>query len=171
MKHCSRCKRWLPRTEYTVNAAKRDGLQNYCRECQRQYLREHYAAQHEYYLAKAKRSNRKLRVAQRRLLERMKSIPCLDCGGLFPPWVMDFDHVRGIKLFNVSRGTRLTEKVMLTEASKCEIVCSNCHRDRTYKRLQGAHSSVWIERLATDEKAGGSSPPGRAPLEGAEGSV
>ena len=98
-------------------------------------MREHYAANRDYYLAKAKRAKVKFRVAVKELLEELKAVPCADCGRVFPPWVMDFDHVRGAKLFNVSRGYRVGRKGMLEEASKCEIVCSNCHRERTHQRL------------------------------------
>ena len=54
---------------------------------------------------------------------------------LFPAWAMDFDHVSGDKRFEVSRAKRLGRRSILAEASKCEIVCANCHRDRTHKRL------------------------------------
>jgi len=98
-------------------------------------MREHYAANHEYYLAKAKRSNTKRYEELRRQLVALKSVPCTDCGQRFPPWVMDFDHVRGQKLFDVGRGLRGNARDMLSEAAKCEVVCANCRRDRTYKRL------------------------------------
>ena len=135
MKRCSRCGQWLDRIAFTPNAKRSDGFQTYCRECQRAYVREHYALNREYYLAKAKRAKKKFRIAVQQQLAELKAVPCADCGGVFPPWVLDFDHVRGAKLLNVSRGYRVGLKRMLDEASKCEIVCSNCHRERTHKRL------------------------------------
>jgi len=47
---------------------------------------------------------------------------------------MDFDHV-GEKTSEVSalvrtRGT----KRLLEEIEQCELVCANCHRERTFKR-------------------------------------
>jgi hypothetical protein len=136
MKQCSRCRQWLPVGEFSVNRAKRDGLQNNCRTCQRDYVRGHYAANHWYYIDKAKRGKQKQRSAYRRLLVELKQVACMDCGGMFPPWAMDFDHVRGVKLFNLSRGSGRGRRGMLAEVSKCDIVCSNCHRDRTQRRLQ-----------------------------------
>src|SRR5207253_10030286 len=58
MKRCSRCGQWLDRIAFTPNAKRSDGFQTYCRECQRAYVREHYALNREYYLAKAKRAKR-----------------------------------------------------------------------------------------------------------------
>jgi len=48
---------------------------------------------------------------------------------------MDFDHVRGQKQANVMELIKsLSKKKIDLEIAKCEIVCSNCHRIRTYMR-------------------------------------
>jgi len=50
---------------------------------------------------------------------------------------MDFDHVRGKKLFELSVTAILNARSMEAieaEAAKCDIVCSNCHRIRTFTR-------------------------------------
>lgn len=67
-----------------------------------------------------------------------KDKPCTDCGIKYPHYVMDLDHVRGTKVMAVSSflGRRLGETKLLAEIAKCEVVCSNCHRERTYARLQ-----------------------------------
>lgn len=60
---------------------------------------------------------------------------CSDCDISYPPHILDFDHL-GNKSFGISRalqqGTSL-EKIK-QEIKKCEIVCANCHRQRTYDR-------------------------------------
>jgi hypothetical protein len=68
------------------------------------------------------------------IIRLAKDRPCADCGGRFPVAAMDFDHVRGVKLYNV--GMMLTRSVvaLLDEIAKCEIVCANCHRIRTFSR-------------------------------------
>ncbi len=68
-----------------------------------------------------------------------KDVPCVDCGGEFPPECMDFDHVRGEKLFEISRPSTNRDKI-LEEMDKCEIVCANCHRTRTRKRKKGVNN-------------------------------
>lgn len=67
-----------------------------------------------------------------------KNNPCEDCGGMFHPCAMDFDHVKGEKLYAVSELVLRAwsfEKIQ-EEIDKCELVCANCHRLRTYLRLQ-----------------------------------
>lgn len=67
----------------------------------------------------------------------MKLNPCTDCGNEFHPVCMDFDHVKGEKKFNISKAAQLpiTTDDLLDEIDKCELVCSNCHRLRTYYRI------------------------------------
>lgn len=60
--------------------------------------------------------------------------PCYDCGGTFPPEAMDFDHVSGIKKFNVSKGLMHAWDSVREEVDKCQLVCAICHRIRTQKR-------------------------------------
>lgn len=76
---------------------------------------------------------------RRMLLDALKVAPCMDCRGVFPSCVMDFDHVRGKKLFAI--GTRLygSWKALLREAEKCDLVCANCHRIRTKSRRMELH--------------------------------
>jgi hypothetical protein len=50
---------------------------------------------------------------------------------------MQFDHVRGEKLGDVSALIRTApHAVVLAEIEKCDLVCANCHADRTYRRAQ-----------------------------------
>jgi ribosomal protein L37AE/L43A len=60
--------------------------------------------------------------------------PCKDCGKIFHPVAMDFDHVHGEKKFQIGSSNLSSWKAILTEIAKCEIVCSNCHRVRTFTR-------------------------------------
>lgn len=49
---------------------------------------------------------------------------------------MEYDHVRGKKKFNIGHYNNKSVKVLMEEIAKCELVCANCHRERTYRRLQ-----------------------------------
>ena len=64
-------------------------------------------------------------------LQAAKNSPCIDCGHQFPPECMDFDHVRGKKLYKISDIGSLADVKFYAEVAKCEVVCSNCHRIRT----------------------------------------
>lgn len=81
-------------------------------------------------------ARRRRRITRLRALVReAKSCPCADCGRNYPPEVMDFDHVRGPKLGEVSQLVFTAgEETVLAELAKCEAVCANCHRLRTLRR-------------------------------------
>jgi hypothetical protein len=63
---------------------------------------------------------------------------CAVCGEDYPHWIMEFDH-RSDKLFNISEWFNTTRSldVIKIEIAKCDIVCANCHKNRTYCRLLG----------------------------------
>jgi len=64
-----------------------------------------------------------------------KDEPCEDCGVRYQPWQMDFDHLPGEeKLFEIGQGLGRTRESLSAEIAKCDLVCANCHRDRTYQR-------------------------------------
>jgi hypothetical protein len=71
---------------------------------------------------------------KRRIRDAAKSVPCMDCGGVFDPCQMDFDH-RDSKVKEI--GTHLSNmslSALLLEIEKCDVVCANCHRLRTKNR-------------------------------------
>lgn len=79
-------------------------------------------------------SNRRIQAEKRAYLHEVKSQPCADCGGTFPPCVMDLHHRdEGEKLFNVglSVGSVGWERLR-EEVAKCDVVCANCHRIRHF---------------------------------------
>lgn len=86
------------------------------------------------YLSQRK-SRQRLLKARSLIINKLKDVPCKDCKKKFPFYVMDYDHVRGIKYKDISKMTeRNSWKKILDEIRKCELVCSNCHRVRTHKR-------------------------------------
>lgn len=71
--------------------------------------------------------------------------PCMDCGKTFAPYVMEYDHVRGEKRFNIGKmGNHKRERV-LEEIAKCELVCCACHRIRSHKRRKPAKTARLIK--------------------------
>ena len=73
---------------------------------------------------------------RRQLIDALRNKPCADCGQSYPPYVMDFDHLPGTKKeFTISsQGLSRPIRAILDEAAKCEVVCANCHRERTERR-------------------------------------
>lgn len=89
---------------------------------------------------KGRRYFRRKRKKRRAEVLKMKSEPCADCGQSFPPVCMDFDHVRGTKVSNISSLNSKHSsdpayfKALEKELAKCELVCANCHRLRSEER-------------------------------------
>lgn len=85
--------------------------------------------------------NRRRHAANTEFLLAAKATPCADCGGSFPHYVMEFDHVpeRGTKKTSIGAicGSRkMTAKTVKVEMAKCDLVCANCHKIRTHERGQ-----------------------------------
>ena len=66
-----------------------------------------------------------------------KNRACIDCGykGDKCPQVLEFDHLRD-KKFEISLHKRYISSLsqLKEEIKKCELVCANCHRIRTFKK-------------------------------------
>jgi hypothetical protein len=64
------------------------------------------------------------------------STPCTDCGSLFHPAAMTWDHLPGEeKLGDVSSLIQKHNRALiLAEIQKCELVCANCHAVRSATR-------------------------------------
>jgi len=98
--------------------------------------RRHYESNKTVVKARAqawkKEQSRKLR----ELVRELKNVPCTVCGVEYPgePYLMDFDHQRGDKDMTISMAVNRgwSEKRLLNEIEKCEVVCVICHRRRTY---------------------------------------
>jgi hypothetical protein len=105
-----------------------------CLVCQRIYSRQHYRANKPYYRARNKLRRDRVDAWLRELKE---ATPCADCGQKFAYYVMDFDHRPGeIKVDGVARMHRGYDQTQIqAEIDKCDVVCANCHRIRTHKRL------------------------------------
>jgi hypothetical protein len=61
---------------------------------------------------------------------------CVDCGENYPYWILEFDHL-GDKSFTIAQfSTKTTDlDVIKQEIAKCDIVCANCHKNRSFSRL------------------------------------
>ncbi len=94
--------------------------------------KRHYEANRKSYLDR----NKKYRKSIRDYIKNIKEVtPCVDCKLKYPYYVMDFDHLDD-KSFNVNFLSSTGRIGLLKkEIKKCEVVCSNCHRVRTYCRM------------------------------------
>ena len=83
------------------------------------------------------RVKKNTKILKQTLKEYKEKLPCTDCNKYYPSHVLDFDHIGKNKIASVSDLVRFSgnwNKILL-EIEKCEIVCANCHRERTHNRL------------------------------------
>jgi hypothetical protein len=81
---------------------------------------------------------------QNYVTEYKERTPCIDCKMKYPAHVMDLDHVRGEKLYALAlihNQPDITWAKLHTELAKCDVVCANCHRERTHVRRCQIESS------------------------------
>lgn len=133
MRRCARCGERKPGDAFHWWRGKAHG---YCRACRVAYNAEWYAANRKRHIEKVRANTRRYIERNHALVAAIKDQPCADCGVRYPPYVMEFDHVSGVKLRTISEMVRSGASVesILAEIAKCELVCANCHRVRTARR-------------------------------------
>ena len=126
---CPKCKLYLPEIEFNwkIMNVKR---QCNCKHCQCAYTKEHYKNNPQPY---KNRARKRAKVGAARILEYLKTHPCIDCGET-DPVVLEFDHLENKEFTLTSKRARsLKNESWLIEVAKCEIRCSNCHKKRHAK--------------------------------------
>lgn len=116
-----------------TNPARNQKRGGYCTQCNNEYGRANYKANKERYFKQAKDRDKQLD----ELINSYKDRPCTDCGIKYPPYVMDLDHVDPSNKFlklSTMRRRRMSFDLIKEELVKCEVVCANCHRERTNKQ-------------------------------------
>lgn len=128
MKVCGNCRKEKTIDEFNVK--KGNLRQSYCKDCQKILKHLWYLNNREKVISLSK--NRKI-VNQQFILRYLQEHPCVDCGEI-DVVVLEFDHQRD-KTANVTVMVRegWSLESIINEISKCEVVCANCHKRRTYK--------------------------------------
>lgn len=95
---------------------------------------QHYRKNAEFY----KQRQRDRRARNMAYVQEFKETnPCTDCGQFYPYYVMEFDHLpENGKAFEISRLRTISLDTIKAEIAKCDLVCANCHRVRTWTRIQ-----------------------------------
>jgi hypothetical protein len=127
-KRCPRCEKDLTTDDFYP--VKGRGLCGICKSCTKKQATD-YKKKHP------ERYKKYQRTTVERLIETKKVAkerPCADCGVQYPHYVMDFDH-REDKKFTISKmAGRVSQQRLKEEIAKCDVVCANCHRERTHQR-------------------------------------
>jgi hypothetical protein len=151
MKRCTKCDEVLPREpEYWHKEQRRpDGFTQWCRICMNKKHAEYMHENKDKNRAYAMQHSRSLAQEVRDLKERSG---CADCKSILPHYMLDFDHLDAeSKEMSISRmiNMRVSRERLYAEIEKCEVVCANCHRARTWDRLEHRYDT---EAYADDEE-------------------
>lgn len=129
---CNKC------GDFEEHTVKNNGkVQAYCRKCNTEYQKKWYADHKEQHDRKVRIAEKARRLKIREVLQAIKAVPCADCGIKYPYYVMQFDHLRE-KDFVIATASRMVYSLdrILEETEKCEVVCANCHAERTHQRRE-----------------------------------
>lgn len=133
---CRTCRLFKPWTEFPRRSASSHRLQTWCKQCFGAYKAERHQRNHDREMRRIRR-NHDARVAANRALvgAYLADHSCVDCGETDRA-VLDFDHVRDVKVSDVSQMVSWGYPWRLIEAeiAKCDVRCANCHRRITEQR-------------------------------------
>lgn len=110
----------------------KDGRHRWCKTCVDAYQAEYYKKNK----TKLQKRSRRLQIIRRRkrqlfVLKYLQNHPCIDCGEQ-DPIVLEFDHIRGEKIDDISGMIEsYSESNLIKEIEKCEVRCANCHKKKT----------------------------------------
>lgn len=131
------CKIQKPCAAFNRKRARTDGLQEACRDCNREASRRYYAENREKHVRTiVERTARRRRELKAFLAEYLFRHPCVDCG-TDDIRVLDFDHRPALKkrkdvMRMVKEGfSRVAPEA---EVAKCDVRCRNCHAIVTLER-------------------------------------
>ena len=131
--NCSKCKQ-------NPKAVSSSGNEYYwCKPCISAYEALRYLSRKQYAAKKAlDRSN----MNADRLRNLKSNTPCFDCDRLFPHYIMEFDHREPEKKLDAvaTLAGKSTWLRVESEIAKCDLVCANCHRTRTWNRRESKAS-------------------------------
>lgn len=129
-KICCGCLEEKPLEEFSFKNIAKGIRQSYCRVCKSGYSKRYYIKNADAVKAKTSSRNARVEVENReRIYAYLSSHPCVDCDES-DPVVLEFDHVRGQKKYDVSLMRTLSWDTILVEIAKCDVRCANCHRKR-----------------------------------------
>jgi len=126
MKVCSNCKEEKDLDEFNWKSKAKGIKQSRCKTCYREYNRDYYhAGEKSKQIKRVQDNNRKV---YNRYTEWKKKQKCTVCNEDARECLELHHRDPSGKEFNPSQAIMYGWKKFLIEASKCIVVCSNCHK-------------------------------------------
>lgn len=129
---CGNCGEDKPTSEFHKANTRPRGYQASCKSCARAKDQKRWLNRSKEHIAKRLERERQ---NKQWMADYKRTHPCTDCGELFHPAAMQFDHLpENSKLKALSEMAAYGLATIQAEIAKCELVCANCHAVRTYNR-------------------------------------
>jgi hypothetical protein len=126
-KNCNKCKESKPLDQFDKDKTSKDGRYFYCKDCRKPWNKKYQARRRE--------------LIGEIIKDAKHMEPCVDCSIRYPYYVMQFHHRDpAVKKFNVSdfrRNSGWAMQKLHDEIAKCDILCANCHAERTHQEPSG----------------------------------
>ena len=145
MKTCPKCHIEKDASEYYHDSRRRDRLSTYCKSCNAAKSRLYWASMTQEARDKYNETCRKYARGDGVRASSTGKMPpgevraikssrgCLRCGES-DSYALDFHHVKD-KVADIRNGSAINRATLLSEISKCVVLCSNCHRK--------LHAELW----------------------------
>lgn len=136
-KKCTKCCLFLDISNFKVIKVYRTGnptTHSFCNTC----LKKYQARKRLEYKNKERLPSNKIKHkanTNKSIITDFKKQPCNICKKSFNEQCMDIDHINPMnKNFQISKKwTKVSQEVLLKELLKCQNLCNNCHRYKTYQ--------------------------------------
>jgi hypothetical protein len=130
-KKCSSCSVIKDITEFGLRHKNKEYRQAFCKGCAAERSILYYKQHKKKILGKALKAQEEDRIWLRELKDNK---PCMDCKVVHRHFALDYDHRDPSKKLAAVGNVlnRNGREAALKEMSKCDLICANCHRYRTY---------------------------------------
>ncbi len=131
-KRCTKCQQEKPINEFGWRSKPLGIRHNRCLTCVVEASADWYAKNRQKQIANS--AKRRLAVrdeARKYVWNYLYTHPCVDCGES-DPVVLEFDHVRGRKVEDVSVMVQggWSLNAIQAEIAKCDVRCASCHKQK-----------------------------------------
>lgn len=164
MKNCIKCKQ---NKDFDCFYKYKNGsFRGACKDCFKIYRQNNKNKYNKWKIGWRNKNRDKIRIQNAKLhkkyknklieiVKNIKSRGCDICKKVTDPVAMDFDHIDPQKKkYEVSvlvmRG--VSEKLLLKEIDKCQLLCVLCHRDKTFKEQRSRLPKILNRKQKRQEK-------------------
>lgn len=144
---CTKCKITKNEDKFRWRNKNKNIRSSWCKECFSLYEKLVYSTREKEKIRKLRNGRRQFDKCRKHVHDILKNSSCKDCGE--DNWILlEFDHLPEYdKISEISTMVRhgFSLNKINKEIAKCEIVCPNCHKLRTYKRGNWEWVKEWIK--------------------------